>query len=69
MTLTARVLIREDTELLGVRDMLLYLYAPEIKGTASLNRNYDLTTDFLKGFTYPSESLCSHFLLTRMSGT
>jgi hypothetical protein len=66
MPLASWVLVGEDSELLGVRHMLLDLHTPQVKGASSLHCDKDFTADFFECLTYAAQGLGSHPLLSRM---
>jgi len=64
--LASWVLVGEDSELLGVRHMLLDLHTPQVEGAPCFNRDQDFATDFFECLAYPAQGFGSHLLLSRM---
>ena len=66
VALAPGVLISEYSELFGVGDMLLDLYATEVECATCLNSHQDFTTNFFKSFADAAQCLCSNLLLSRV---
>jgi len=64
--LASRVLVGEDSELLGIRDMLLDLHSPQVEGAPCFHRDQDFAADFFECLAYPAQCFGSHLMFSRM---